>query len=227
MRISSPRLRRLDDALYALSQDSDAMLISELDGYLAGIITCPDLVDPAEWLPPVWSEEGAPAPFEDAREAQWYNDLVVEHRDALIRTLDGAAARYAPFLEFDNSRDEVMWELWIEGFELAMGLRPDSWITIPASGDAAAATALDGLIMLADIARDASDLDRTTIDRLTHDAPDLIRGWIPILYRWTMAHRPIAVDAGVAAPAAKVGRNDPCPCGSGRKYKKCCALGQS
>ncbi len=25
----------------------------------------------------------------------------------------------------------------------------------------------------------------------------------------------------VAAPARKVGRNDPCPCGSGRKYKKC------
>jgi len=22
-------------------------------------------------------------------------------------------------------------------------------------------------------------------------------------------------------PAAKVGRNDPCPCGSGKKYKKC------
>lgn len=25
-----------------------------------------------------------------------------------------------------------------------------------------------------------------------------------------------------AAKAAKVGRNDPCPCGSGQKYKKCC-----
>jgi SEC-C motif-containing protein len=24
------------------------------------------------------------------------------------------------------------------------------------------------------------------------------------------------------APAAAIGRNDPCPCGSGRKYKKCC-----
>lgn len=21
---------------------------------------------------------------------------------------------------------------------------------------------------------------------------------------------------------SKIGRNDPCPCGSGRKYKKCC-----
>jgi preprotein translocase subunit SecA len=28
--------------------------------------------------------------------------------------------------------------------------------------------------------------------------------------------------AAVAAPVGRVGRNDPCPCGSGRKYKKCC-----
>ena len=27
----------------------------------------------------------------------------------------------------------------------------------------------------------------------------------------------------IVRPAPKVGRNDPCPCGSGRKYKKCCA----
>ncbi|MFL5289843.1 MAG: SEC-C metal-binding domain-containing protein [Rhodopila sp.] len=27
----------------------------------------------------------------------------------------------------------------------------------------------------------------------------------------------------LASPrSAKVGRNDPCPCGSGKKYKKCC-----
>jgi hypothetical protein len=27
---------------------------------------------------------------------------------------------------------------------------------------------------------------------------------------------------GATPPAPKVGRNDPCPCGSGKKYKKCC-----
>ena len=27
---------------------------------------------------------------------------------------------------------------------------------------------------------------------------------------------------GVRREAPKVGRNDPCPCGSGKKYKKCC-----
>ena len=27
--------------------------------------------------------------------------------------------------------------------------------------------------------------------------------------------------------ASKPGRNDPCPCGSGKKYKKCCGAGQN
>ncbi len=29
----------------------------------------------------------------------------------------------------------------------------------------------------------------------------------------------------VVRASPKVGRNDPCPCGSGKKYKKCCAIG--
>ncbi len=46
--------------------------------------------------------------------------------------------------------------------------------------------------------------------------------------------RPAALQGGVAkagivsataAQSAKVGRNDPCPCGSGKKYKKCCGSG--
>jgi len=30
-------------------------------------------------------------------------------------------------------------------------------------------------------------------------------------------------SAGTVIKGDKVGRNDPCPCGSGKKYKKCCA----
>ncbi len=29
--------------------------------------------------------------------------------------------------------------------------------------------------------------------------------------------------APIRRPGSKLGRNDPCPCGSGKKYKKCCA----
>jgi preprotein translocase subunit SecA len=42
------------------------------------------------------------------------------------------------------------------------------------------------------------------------------------------AAAPAAAAAGMGAstaaggPVGKVGRNEPCPCGSGKKYKKCC-----
>jgi uncharacterized protein YecA (UPF0149 family) len=26
------------------------------------------------------------------------------------------------------------------------------------------------------------------------------------------------------APTVRIGRNEPCPCGSGKKYKRCCGL---
>ncbi|MGB4782201.1 preprotein translocase subunit SecA [Candidatus Methylomirabilis sp.] len=34
--------------------------------------------------------------------------------------------------------------------------------------------------------------------------------------------RPAAADAPIKVVGTKIGRNDACPCGSGRKYKKCC-----
>ncbi len=38
------------------------------------------------------------------------------------------------------------------------------------------------------------------------------------------ARPPDAKQAPVEREAPKVGRNDPCPCGSGKKYKKCCGV---
>ena len=29
-------------------------------------------------------------------------------------------------------------------------------------------------------------------------------------------------ESGTIRKGKKIGRNDPCPCGSGKKYKKCC-----
>ncbi len=34
--------------------------------------------------------------------------------------------------------------------------------------------------------------------------------------------QPIQVTNTITNPYRIVGRNDPCPCGSGKKYKKCC-----
>ena len=40
--------------------------------------------------------------------------------------------------------------------------------------------------------------------------------------RWVYAGQVSPRGQTVRREAPKVGRNDPCPCGSGKKYKKCC-----
>jgi SEC-C motif-containing protein len=41
--------------------------------------------------------------------------------------------------------------------------------------------------------------------------------------RWYFVDGKLAAADPFVRSSPKVGRNDPCPCGSGKKYKKCCA----
>jgi len=52
----SGKLLELDDFLLSEAAGEDAMLLAELDGFLAGVIVCPDMIMPSEWLPAVWGK---------------------------------------------------------------------------------------------------------------------------------------------------------------------------
>ncbi len=43
--------------------------------------------------------------------------------------------------------------------------------------------------------------------------------------QWVYTGQVGAQGTPVRREGPKIGRNDPCPCGSGKKYKKCCAVG--
>ena len=118
----------------------------------------------------------------------------------------------------------MLWELWIEGFEKAVALRPAAWETF-LDADLETVAAMSGMLMLAAIARGDEEVkDR---DTASATAPDRIADWVVILNEWRHAnYQPMhSIDPrGASALRKKVGRNDPCPCGSGKKYKKCCGL---
>lgn len=174
------RLTLLEKKLDELAEDCDPMVVSQIEGYLAGIIVCPDLIMPSEWLPLIWDTEtdgGGPV-FQNARQAERLMGLVMEHYNATIGDID--AGRYVPVFDVDIRNNEVMWELWIDGFETAMGLRPKSW-SVYLSTDDDATAAIVGLLSLADIANRRSKIKKKDIDRLQAEAPDLIPGWIEIL----------------------------------------------
>ncbi len=104
----------------------------------------------------------------------------------------------------------------------AVDLKPSSWAAIDTSGDEEGRVALAGLLQLVAIARDEGTLSSEAIHAFDDTAPDLIPRWVLALNTWRVANA--TGDPAPVPSFGEVGRNDPCPCGSGKKYKKCCGL---
>ena len=218
--------KRLSEALLDLHED--AMLLEELDGFVAGLLVCPEMIPPSVWLPLVWNREGGEWAFEDLAHANKVMGLVMEHYNDVALALFEAPDTYAPLFAVDQPNGEVLWELWIEGFNMAAKLRPEAWLPLMAA-DARTAEAWRGLMRLAEVACTDMHVSDEVYDALSASAPDRIADWVLDLNDWRLAQYQPAPDLRTganpfAASSGKVGRNDPCPCGSGKKYKKCCGL---
>lgn len=195
------------------------MLLTELDGFLTGLLVIPEAIAPSEWMTVVWGTQanGIP-PFEDPLDVQWFADAVAARHDEIVRDL--ARGKLQPIFDVDERDGEVLWEYWIDGFAEAVALRPDAWEAM--AGDPARAAPRSRLATLIAVARNESSLDSVEINTLQDRAAAELRQAVQHLYA---AQARVTGASTVDAPAtktSKVGRNDPCPCGSGEKHKRCC-----
>ena len=213
------RFRRLDGALAELPVE-EPMLLTELDGFLTGLIVCPEPIPVDAWMTAIWGVEvdGIP-PFDDPLDVQWFVKAVGARRDAIARDL--SRGKLQPILDVDERDGEVLWEYWIDGFSDAIALRPDAWDA--AATDAEWADPWHRLLALIAIARDESDLDSVEVSAFQDRAVAELTDTVQRLYAARAGvgeAMPITVEVLVTA---KTGRNDPCPCASGKKHKHCCA----
>ncbi|MGQ9534185.1 MAG: preprotein translocase subunit SecA [bacterium] len=76
--------------------------------------------------------------------------------------------------------------------------------------------------LLRDIARDVSSIVFRATPRPIQRKPVATREYKPGIIGQGATHKNIDSTASSITKSKKIGRNDPCPCGSGKKYKKCC-----
>lgn len=212
-RLSEQDRDRLNDFLLGL--DEEAMLMSELDGFLAGVVVCPETILPSEWLPLIWGPEGPG--FDDGSHANDILGLIMGRYNEIARGLQ-RRGRFQPILEQDND-ETFIWELWAEGFAKAVRLRKnDCWDLFESADEEEVRAAIGFLSMLATHALTGERLDDPLDNEIRADADRFIANCLETLNAARMAAYPSAY----AKAAPTVGRNDPCPCGSGKKFKKCC-----
>jgi len=218
----SRQLRQLQQELLALGED--AMLLEELDGFIAGPLVCPELIMPSKWLPVVWGSEGDEPAFDSLDHVNRVLGLVMEHYNGVARTLNERPDCYGPLFAVDERHNDILWELWIVGFEKAVKPRPAAWQRL-LTADTETARAISGLLTLADIDPRDARFSEEQLDALSAAAPVEIGPWIVTLNgrlaNYSQWRCPCRLSQRLNA---KSGATILVPAVHANKYKKCCGL---
>ena len=241
--LTDAEFAELDDLLAATPEPLQPLDAVMLDGYLCGVLVQPVLLEPATWLAHVFDFDGMPlSEYVDAAWHQRTCALILRRHTALNHAMVEDGWFDPLILEFDDEHprqlppegevdplagmSEVSQCLmpWVAGFQHAALCFPDL-MEMP---DDAVMSALARLYRHLPAETDEEREVVATLERehplATLDAAmeDLVVT-VADLYDLTREQR-YKVDT-VKRDAPKVGRNDPCPCGSGRKFKQCHGAG--
>jgi uncharacterized protein len=196
-----------------------AMRPVELDGYLTGLIVAPDLIPPSLWVDGIWGDD---EPVLDSMDQlQTIIDSVMGHYNAIIDLIDKRGPDHRPmFMDEKGNADLDKAHIWVRGFWQAMALTPAAWSAL--AEDERTEILVEPFATFVDL--DAIDHGPMpdNIDEIRRNSADLIPRVLPALRKLAQirAERPHAHNPS----SHKTGRNQPCPCGSGKKYKRCCGL---
>ena len=214
----------LDAFLASERSPPESMSLSHLDGFLTGIAIGPELIMPSEWLPVVWG--GEEPVFDDEREAQAVLGGIMSRYNEILRQIQEGI--FEPIL-WATSDDTVIAADWAEGFALAIGLRPKAWE--PLFDAKEHAPFLFPILALCgdENGKSALGLDAEAEDEIMEEAPAIVPACVMGIAAFWRERRGgrtgnLRTERMTHAlrVAPKIGRNAPCPCGSGKKFKKCC-----
>ena len=222
------------------------------EGFMAALICCRRLIAPSEYLPVLLAigeaDEEDTGSFADAAQAARFMELWLRRWSEVARALDAevdsldADAAYQPEVmdlrgalaalpederaDIDLDTLPAFGQIWALGFMFVVEAWSEEWV---APRDKDAVKWLDGALD-AMVALTEDDSEAPTLSAFSEDGPpsvsvkrlntfaDAVWAVYDLRELWRNFGPRVETVHAVATPA----RNDPCSCGSGKKYKKCC-----
>ncbi|MHB1124542.1 MAG: YecA/YgfB family protein [Ramlibacter sp.] len=212
------------------------------EGFLAALVCARRPVPPQEYWPVLlgddfnpmahmefvwrwkrrWAEVAAAldAPVERLDDERTYQPEVLDTRGAVL------ALPEADRGDTDMANLPAYGQVWALGFLYAVETWPEDWA--PPRHEEAARILDDALSAIVRVA--GEDRDPPTVSMVDEDGPpsvseqrlDDFGAAIWAVYDLRLLWKSVGTPVATIRKAPEPGRNDPCPCGSGKKYKKCC-----
>jgi uncharacterized protein len=230
-RFDSTQASFLRGFLGARERPQGTLSYGELCGFLYAICCSPEMVQASEWLPLVFNDQSAG--YRDEAEAQ----QVLSALMALYNFINGGVLEKEPGLPsgceasratMANFEDDAGLRHWARGFLLGHDYLSELWEAyLPDELDEDMGACMMALSFFAsrELATDYWQEVRPEGLSLEEFAADMLELFPEALLQYALMGRSIAdVVERKQQPArsSKIGRNDPCPCGSGKEYKNCC-----
>lgn len=214
----------LEQRLMDHGNDDSMLSLSALDGFLTAVLSGPELVPPSQWWPVLWG--GMPPEWSSEHEMKRALDLILGHMNILAHTLCYQPEHFIPVLMANHVEGQEICnaEEWCFGYLRGMAL--GNWPTLPDELNSSLEVIRlhgsdDQLPQLASLSLAEHQQSVAEV------GPAALRLHAHFLAQRGPNTAPIAAPAltPVILPvraAPKIGRNAPCPCGSGKKFKQCC-----
>jgi len=210
------KLRKLDEILCSDIAPETAMDVSTLEGFFTALIIGPSVIPPSKYMPWVWDlcDGKEEVIYDSMDQAQETMNLIMEVWNNIAKTFSTDPASFEPayFRAVEWGAAE-----WCEGFILGTHLIGNASATIWM----AQPKLVTPFLMLADEAGIEIAKKSKDAEAWMNAVPESLVG----IHAYWLENRESFSSSSPSVPVRRehnVGRNDPCPCGSGKKFKKCC-----
>lgn len=195
--------------------DDSALDVSELDGFFAALNCSPFVIPPSQWLDAIWGGESLSPEWPSKKAYEEFTRLAFIHYHHVQESLEQGKLD-AIYLERDEGEiTHIIVDEWCAGFLKGI----DLWPPLPPQ-DADQVARCTRLIEPFATEEGWAKIDALSLEEV-QAAQARIEPAVEALFQHFEAQRKLA-RTPLKRDAPKISRNDPCPCGSGKKYKKCC-----
>lgn len=219
--LSDAEIDRLSN--YLASVDT-AMNPERFDGFLCALVSGPDPVMLSEYWPVVVGCDPAETEvFSTKKEADEIFGLVIKHWNSIATRLHAGEIYHPLLLEDDDG--QVTGIDWAQGFLDGVYLREESWRELIEDEDEDGDAIAPILILAHENHPDPSLRSESLAPEEREQLLQLMCAGLVEISEYFRQRReqPALVSSTPARRSQpKVGRNEPCSCGSGAKYKNCC-----
>lgn len=221
--LGDAELDRLEELLASEIFRDEAMRLDELQGLLCAVVSAPEPVLPSAWMPAALGEEPA---YENETQVQEVMDLLMRLYNEVAATLYRGEEPELILYPADADRDESDYGAWADGYLYGTHLGNGDWLDAAGEYAEDLSGLLENFFLLNGAFKDdvikhgeawmSAAAERQAMQQAAEDLPVLV---LAIYDFWQTVRFPAET---LRRESPKVGRNEPCPCGSGKKFKQCC-----